>query len=66
MTRASKNHVGSGTKGKGSGSGAMTEMPRDKVEENVILSNRDKKQHSEKRGFDSRRVQTEQNQGRGE
>jgi hypothetical protein len=58
----SKKHVGIGSQGKGAGVGAMTTMPDDMVGENVILSNRDKKQHSAERGQDSKAIQTEQHQ----
>lgn len=53
---------GKGMQGKGSGSGAMTTMPDDMVGENMILSNRDKAQHSDARGLDSKQIQTEQHQ----
>ncbi|RUT80775.1 MULTISPECIES: hypothetical protein [unclassified Mesorhizobium] len=36
--------------------------PKDKLEENKVLSNRDKAQHSKERGLDSRQVATEQHQ----
>jgi hypothetical protein len=58
MATASKKHVGAGTRGKRDGTGAMStdaSMP-----ENRILANRDKKQHSEERGQDSKWLQTEQ------
>jgi hypothetical protein len=60
MANASKNHMGPGTQGKGSGSGAMTQLPEGTLEENMVLSNRDKSQHSGDRGLDSRAVLTEQ------
>lgn len=59
MANASK-QMGSGAQGKGSGTGAMTELPEGVLEENMVLSNRDKKQHSDERGLDSKAVQTEQ------
>ncbi|MER8414152.1 hypothetical protein [Mesorhizobium sp. L2C084A000] len=40
----------------------MTVTPKDKLEENKVLSNRDKAQHSKERGLDSRQVATEQHQ----
>jgi hypothetical protein len=61
MANASKKHCGAGTQAKGDG-GAETELPREMVEENVILSNRDKAQHSDERGLDSKHVQNEQRQ----
>ncbi len=54
--------MGPGTQGKGSGSGARTEIPKEEVEENTILSNRDKARHSKARGLDSKKVQTDQYQ----
>ncbi len=60
MANASKKHMGSGTQGKGDGTGALTELPEGILEENMVLSNRDKSQHSDERGLDSRTVQTEQ------
>jgi hypothetical protein len=38
----------------------MTELPEGVLEENMVLSNRDKSRHSDERGLDSRDVQTEQ------
>lgn len=58
-------------KGKGDGSGAMTDLQDDLVGENMVLSNRDKTENSRTRGEDGRWVQTEQlqdhvdNKGRG-
>ena len=60
MAHASKNHMGPASQGKGSGTGAMTELPEGILEENMVLSNRDKKQHSDERGLDSKVIQTEQ------
>ncbi len=60
MANASKNHMGPGNHGKGSGTGAMTELPEGILEENMVLSNRDKSRHSGERGLDSKTVQTEQ------
>ena len=60
MANASKNHMGPATQGKGDGSGAMTELPEGILPENMVLSNRDKKQHSAERGLDSKEIQTEQ------
>lgn len=62
MAKGSKKHVGAGAPGKGSGTGAMTTTPKDKLEENQILSNRDKAQHTKERGLDSKQVATEQRQ----
>ncbi|MER8443732.1 hypothetical protein NKH52_11065 [Mesorhizobium sp. M1066] len=62
MAHGGKKHIGAGSQGKGSGTGAMTATPKDKLEENKVLSNRDKAQHSKERGLDSRQVATEQHQ----
>jgi hypothetical protein len=55
-------HIGKGSQGKGDGSGAMTDLQEGMLEENQVLSNRDKAQHSEARGLDGKNVQTEQYQ----
>lgn len=60
MANASKKHMGPGAQGKGDGSGAMTDVPKDKIPENMVLSNHDKKLHSAERGLDSKAVQNEQ------
>jgi hypothetical protein len=60
MANASKKTAGTGAQGKGAGTGAMTELPEGVLEENMVLSNRDKSRHSDERGLDSRQVQTEQ------
>ncbi|HYW64307.1 MAG TPA: hypothetical protein VE865_14020 [Bradyrhizobium sp.] len=53
-------HFGPGAQGKGAGTGAMTDLPKDMIGENMILSNRDKAQHTDQRGADSKYVQSEQ------
>lgn len=60
MARANKKRMGVGSQGKGDGTGANTEVPKDRVEENAVLSNRDKAQHSHERGLDSRQIRNEQ------
>ncbi|MBW9117709.1 hypothetical protein JNB88_29250 [Rhizobium cauense] len=60
MANADKKHIGAGSQGKGAGSGAMTDLPEDTLPENMVLSNRDKAQHSQDRGLDGKAVQTEQ------
>jgi hypothetical protein len=60
MANADRKHFGAGALGKGDGSGAMTTLDDEKVPENMILSNRDKAQHSRERGLDSKHIQTEQ------
>ncbi len=52
MAHADRKHFGKATQGKGTGAGAMTELDKGSIEENKILSNRDKKQHSKERGQD--------------
>lgn len=61
MANADRKHHGAGVQGKGDGTGGMTEMP-DTLPENAVLSNRDKKQHSNGRGFDGKYFQNEQRQ----
>lgn len=60
MANASSKHIGAGAQGKASGAGAMTEVDKEALPENMVLSNRDKAQHSRERGLDSKTVQTEQ------
>ncbi len=62
MAHGDKKHFGKGSQGKGTGSGAMTELDKDAVGENEVLSNRDKKQHSKERGQDGNAIKTEQGQ----
>ncbi len=60
MAKASKHHVGPNAQGKGDGGGAMTEIDKDLIGENMVLSNRDKSQHSHERGLDSKTIENEQ------
>ena len=53
-------HFGRGTQPKGDGTGAMTDIDKDKIGDNAVLSNRDKAEHSRDRGQDSKWSQTEQ------
>ncbi|MEE9986650.1 hypothetical protein [Agrobacterium pusense] len=62
MAHADRKHFGKGTQGKGAGAGAMTELDKGSIEENQILSNRDKKQHSKERGLDGAAIKTDQEQ----
>ena len=62
MANANKKHFGRGSQGKGDGSGAMTMMNDEKLPNNMVLSNRDKAQHSQERGLDSKAIQSEQYQ----
>jgi hypothetical protein len=57
----SKNTIGMGSQGKGSGSGANTIDATD-LGENQVLSNRDKKQNSGARGQDSKAIESDQMQ----
>jgi len=52
--------MGVGAQGKGSGSGARTITDKDRLGDNMVLSNRDKARHARTRGLDSKQVQTEQ------
>ena len=62
MANANRKHFGPGAQGqgKGDGTGAMTEVDNATIPDNAVLSNRDKAQHSDQRGLDSKNVQTEQ------
>jgi hypothetical protein len=62
MANASRKHMGPGSQGKGAGVGAKTEIDKDQLTENMVLSNRDKAGHSEERGLDSKTVENEQYQ----
>ena len=52
MANAGKHGMHPGSQGKGSGSGAMTELPEGVIEDNAVLSNRDKAQHGDERGLE--------------
>ena len=60
MAHASRKHFGPGTQGKGDGTGALTDVDPEDIPENIVLSNRDKAQHSDARGLDSKAVQMDQ------
>jgi hypothetical protein len=62
MARASKKHIGPGAQGKNSGGGSASEIAKEKLPENMILSNRDKSRHPHQRGRDGKEIQTEQYQ----
>jgi hypothetical protein len=64
MAHASKTHIGPAGHGKGAGVGAMTDdsILDGRLEDNMVLSNRDKSRHSDERGLDSKSVQTDQYQ----
>ncbi|MBR0827620.1 hypothetical protein JQ596_19005 [Bradyrhizobium manausense] len=42
--RGSKTHFRSGMQGKGDGTGALSDIPKDMIGDNMVLSNRDKAQ----------------------
>ena len=62
MTKTGGKHLGPATKAKGkdAGNGGLTDLQDGLIGENMVLSNRDKAQHSRDRGQDSKWVQTEQ------
>ncbi|MDC7789861.1 hypothetical protein PQJ75_14145 [Rhodoplanes sp. TEM] len=60
MANASRKHMGVGAQGKGDGSGATTEVDKDVLPDNMVLSNRDKARHPEERGQDGKHIQSEQ------
>jgi hypothetical protein len=60
MAKASKKHIGPGAPGGHSGGGAMSDLAPGEIGENMVMSNRDKSQHSTERGLDSKEIETEQ------
>jgi hypothetical protein len=60
MAKADRHDMGVGAKGKGDGTGAMTDAPEGMIEENMTLSNRDKSRHSQERGLDGKAVRDAQ------
>jgi hypothetical protein len=60
MANASKKHFGAGAQGKHAETGANTDIQKEKIGENMVLSNRDKSQHSAARGMDGKEIQSEQ------
>jgi hypothetical protein len=62
MANASKKSFGKATQGKRAGVGGMTNIRKEGIEENKVLSNRDKSQHSRDRGLDGKETKTEQYQ----
>jgi hypothetical protein len=60
MSRGGKKQVGAGAHGKGAGSGANTDVQKEKIGDNMVVSNRDKSQHTDQRGMDSKHIQSEQ------
>jgi hypothetical protein len=62
MAKGGKKKIGRGAQQKGTGSGAMTDIDKDKIGENMVLSNRDKALHTRERGLDGAKAKTEQYQ----
>jgi hypothetical protein len=62
MPKGDRKHIGRGAQQKRTGSGAMTDIDKDKIGENMVLSNRDKALHTRERGMDGAQVKTEQYQ----
>ena len=60
MAHANHKKLGEGVHQKGSGAGAMTEVPGSKIGENEVLSNRDKSRRPDAQGLDGREIQNEQ------
>jgi hypothetical protein len=60
MANADRKHMGSGSQGKGDGTGAMTDLDQEILPETMVLSNRDKAQHTRDRGLDGKAIQTDQ------
>jgi len=60
MANASGKRFGKGMQGKSAGTGALTDIQDDAIKDNMVLSNRDKSQHPDARGLDSKWVQGEQ------
>lgn len=60
MAKADGKHMGRGSHGKGAGRGGMTDAQTEAIENNKVLSNRDKSQHTRERGQDSKWQETEE------
>src|SRR5438105_8671511 len=60
MSKGGKKQIGAGAHGKGAGTGAKTDLKKEKIGDNMVLSNRDKSQHSDQRGMDGKHLQSEQ------
>jgi len=60
MSKGGKKQIGAGAHGKGAGTGANTDLQKEKIGDNMVLSNRDKSQHSDQRGMDGKHLQSEQ------
>ena len=60
MSKGGKKHIGAGAHGKGTGAGANTDLAKEKIGDHMVLSNRDKSQHTDQRGMDGKHIQNEQ------
>jgi hypothetical protein len=60
MANANHKKLGEGIHHKGAGTGAMTEVPGNKIGDNEVLSNRDKSRRPDSQGLDGREIQNEQ------
>jgi len=60
VSKVGRKPAGAGLRGKGAGTGANTDIAKEKIGDNMVLSNRDKSQHSDQRGLDSKSIQSEQ------
>ena len=60
MSKGGKKHIGAGAHGKGTGVGANTDLAKEKIGDHMVLSNRDKSQHTDQRGMDGKHIQNEQ------
>ncbi len=60
MANANHKKLGEGIHHKRAGTGAMTEVPGNKIGDNEVLSNRDKSRRPDSRGLDGREIQNEQ------
>jgi len=62
MAHTDKKHFGRGAQSKGTGSGATTDIDKDKIGDHTVLSNRDKSRHTRERGLDGAEIKSEQYQ----
>ena len=60
MSKGGKKHIGAGAHGKGAGSGANSDIAKEKIGDHMVHSNRDKSQHTDQRGMDGKHIQSEQ------
>ena len=60
MAKGGKKQIGAGSHGKRAGTGARTDIAKEKIGDNEVLSNRDKSRNTNERGMDSKSIQSEQ------